>query len=228
MHLPVWRRLAQQAAASRLAVLEGCEVAAAEQRAPAGGEGSSCPTWRLTVKPSELAAAQPVAATGPTTFQRAVAAAAAAAADPATSTPGAAGAAPEQGAQPAAAPPQPQLAGEQQLEAGQVWLACGQAYNAARDALLAELLRQAPTPLTGGYPWLDEETLCWPGAPVLLLGRGTLLSVGPSAGGWGGRGAAAKRGWHGAGVPWCRFDALLEMRCRCIRGSSTITCPEGS
>ena len=191
VHLPLWRRLAQLAAAGRLTVLEGSEVVAAERSntsADAGVGAGSSTSWVLTLKRSEVAADSTGNAAGPSLFQRAVAAAAAAAgaaAAPAPATPGAAGAAPEQAGQPAAADlAQRQQPAVQQLQADQVWLACGRAYNAAADPVLADLAQQAPTPLTGGYHWLDDESLCWPGAPVFLIGRGALLSVGPSAGRW--------------------------------------------
>lgn len=183
VHLPLWRRLAQQAAAGRLAVLEGFELADAAQQNSAGAGNTS---WVLTLKRSELGADPAGKASGPSLFQQAVAAAAAAAAAaagaaPAPGTPNAAG----EAAGPPAQPPAGGLAPQQQqqlLRADEVWLACGSAYNAAADPVLADLARQAPAPLTGGYPWLDDEFLCWPGAPVFLLGRGAMLSVGPSAG----------------------------------------------
>lgn len=185
MHLPLWRRLAQLAASGRLTVLEGCEVAGAERRGSAAAGAAGGCSWVLTVKRSELAAEPAAKAAGPSLFQQAVAAAAAAAANaaPAPTTPVGAAAASDQAAQLAAGEAaQGQQPGEQQLRADQVWLACGSAYDAAGDPVLAELARQAPVPLTGGYPWVDDESLCWPGAPVFLMGRGALLGVGPSAG----------------------------------------------
>lgn len=191
VHLPVWRRLAQQAATGRLTVLEGWEVAAAE--ASQQQEGSSCqgegsPTWQLTLKQRASETALPAAAAGPTTFQQAVAAAsaAAAAAAPATPVQGSLAAADEAeasgpGGAPAAAREQP---AELHVQAQLVWLACGAAYSAASEPVLAQLQRAAPVPLTGGYPWLDEENLCWPGAAAYVAGRGSMLSVGPCAGAW--------------------------------------------
>ena len=186
VHLPLWRRLAQQAAAGRLAVLEGFEVADAAQQ-NSGCAGST--SWVLTLKRSELVAEAAGKSGGPSLFQQAVAAAQAASAAAGTAqtptTPG-------EPAQPPAgdlAPQQQQPAERQQqqlLQADEVWLACGSAYNAAVDPVFADLARQAPAPLAGGYPWLDDESLCWPGAPVFLLGRGAMCSVGPSAGERGG------------------------------------------
>lgn len=170
VHLPLWRRLAAAAAAGRLTVLEGWEVAGAHQAEGAEGAATKGPAWLLHLQRRE--GALPAAA-GPTLFQQAVAAAAAAAASA------------------------PDALAEQQfdeqpaeLTANLVWLACGRAYDAAGEAVLRQLAAQAPVPRTGGYPWLDDEALCWPGAPVYLLGRGALLSVGPCAGAlWRQRGA---------------------------------------
>ncbi|PRW33610.1 FAD-dependent oxidoreductase [Chlorella sorokiniana] len=185
VHLPLWRRLAQLAAAGRLTVLEGYEVAAAERQGAAEAGAGAGVSWVLTLRRSALAA----------------------------------GAAPEQAAGQPAAGDAAQPVQQQQLPADQVWLACGAAYNAAADPVLADLAQQAPAPLTGGYPWLDDESLCWPGAPVFLLGRGTLLSVGPSAGDLPGmrlaadRVAAALRKLDYAGAPlWQQAQRRLLSR----------------
>ena len=144
MHLPVWRRLTQQATTGKLTVLEGWEVAAAEQQEPAApaegssGDGSSgSGSWQLALKQRKQAEA-------PTLFQQAVAATLAAAA-------GSVGAPAE--AQPAGEAPQ-QTQQERRVHAQYVWLACGRAYDAASDPVLAQLLRDRPTPLVGGYPTL--------------------------------------------------------------------------
>ena len=152
MHLPVWRRLTQQATTGKLTVLEGWEVAAAEQQEPAApaegssGDGSSgSGSWQLALKqrpPSPLLPRKQAEA--PTLFQQAVAATLAAAA-------GSVGAPAE--AQPAGEAPQ-QTQQERRVHAQYVWLACGRAYDAASDPVLAQLLRDRPTPLVGGYPTL--------------------------------------------------------------------------
>lgn len=196
IHAPLWEQLVQLQAAGRLTVVEGAEVGAAsfccpgapgEAAAGAAAEGR----WALTLEPSKAGAA--VASGGsrarssgeggsegdcppPTAFQAAVAAARAAAADASP------------GALPAPAPPaqlaqqEQHVQQQQQLEADAVWLACGSAYSCERDPVLAALQRQCPTQLVGSYPLLDDATLVWPGAPVFVIGRAAMLSVGPCAG----------------------------------------------
>ena len=181
MHLPAWRRLVSQAVAGRLTVLEGWEVASAEREQQGGDaddEGSdSQVVWLLAVQPQRVAGGEAYGQQ-PTIFQQAVTAAAGGApADTGTAGAGAsASEAPSQAAQP---PPQ-----QQQMAADRVWLACGRAYSAQGDPVLRQLLQQRPTLLAGGYPWLDDGSLCWPGAAVYVLGRAALLGVGPCAGGW--------------------------------------------
>lgn len=68
------------------------------------------------------------------------------------------------------------------VRADALWIACGSAYNMQRDPVLAQLQRQQPTHILGGYPLIDDATLAWPGAPVFLVGRAAMLSVGPCAG----------------------------------------------
>ena len=155
LHLPLWRRLAQLAAAGRLTVLEGWEVAEASPLAQADEEASAA-DWQLSLTQRDAGSHQP------TLFQQAVAA-----------TSG--GSSPQQA--------QPEGQRQRQLRAQLVWLACGRAYNAAADPVLQQLQQQRPTLLAGGYPRLDDEHLCWPGAAVYVMGRGSLLSVGPCAGG---------------------------------------------
>lgn len=135
-------------------------------------------SWLLALKRREAADAAQPAAGGPTTFQQAVAAATAAAtaAASADSVPATAAAAEATATKP------PGEQSERQLSVDQVWLACGSAYAASTDPVLCQLAAAAPAPLTGGYPWLDDNHLCWPGAAVYLIGRGALLSVGPCAG----------------------------------------------
>lgn len=181
-------------AAGRLTVLEGWEVAAAEWQAEAGG------AWQLALQPREGAAHQ---AAGPTTFQQAVAAAAAAGAESANAS--AASAAEDGEAQ------QPG-----QLGADMGWLACGAAYDAGADPVLRQLAADAPAPLTGGYPWLDEEHLCWPGAAVYVVGRGAMLALGPCAGAAGG-----KQG--GAAPPACLASDWQAHPCASLPQSPCVT-----
>lgn len=213
MHLPVWRRLAAQAAAGRLTVLEGWEVAAAEPQPAEGPAAGATPGWQLSLKQWQPGEGCEPLPPGPTLFQQAVAATVAQAAQAASD-----------GQQ---APPaeRPLPAAEQQqagapLAAGLVWLACGAAYDAGTDAVLARLAAEAPTPLTGGYPGLDAEHLCWPGAAVYVLGRGALLGVGPCAGaavGLASGGGAAAAASGGRTVQWLRPHLLP-----CCLGSSHI------
>jgi hypothetical protein len=79
------------------------------------------------------------------------------------------------------------------LAVDEVWLACGGAYDASSDPLLAPLRAAAPTRFVAGYPLLDEATLLWPGAPVFFLGRAARLALGPAAGGSAGARAGAER-----------------------------------
>jgi hypothetical protein len=202
VHLPVWRRLTQQAVAGRLTVLEGWEVASAGQLD--GSQGS----WRLTLKPYSHEHTREQAA-APSLFQQAVAATAAVGQRTGASQ-GApnpqAGATPKPDAAPLvdaapAAPqtpppaqqPQQQQQEEVSLESQLVWLCCGSAYDAAADPVLRGLQLAAPTLLAGGYACLDDEHLCWPGAGVYIAGRGALLSVGPTAGDLPGMRLAADR-----------------------------------
>lgn len=192
VNLPVWRRLAQHAAAGRLTVLESWEVASAAPCAPSGCgsdnsadgcvPGSSC-AWRLAVRRREDPSLPCKLAGSATLFQQAVAASA-----QATSGDGRREGADQQDAEQQKATAHEQQAQQRELAADCVWLACGSAYDAAADPVLRQLAAAAPTLLAGGFPLLDDEHLCWPGAAVYLAGRGALLAVGPCAGGWGGEG----------------------------------------
>ncbi|KAL4857085.1 Pre-mRNA-processing protein 40A [Chlorella vulgaris] len=207
VHLPVWRRLTQQAVAGRLTVLEGWEVASAGQLD--GSQGS----WRLTLKPYFHEQTREQAA-APSLFQQAVAATAAvgqrtgasqgvpnpqAGATPQPDTAPLADAVPTAPQTPLPAqqqqqpPPQQQQQQEVSLETQLVWLCCGSAYDAAADPVLRGLQLAAPTLLAGGYACLDDEHLCWPGAGAYIAGRGALLSVGPTAGDLPGMRLAADR-----------------------------------
>eukprot|EP00887_Chlorella_sp_A99_P000159 scaffold16.g159.t1 len=173
LDLPTLQRLAAAVAAGRLEVLEGCEVEAAEA---AGGEGTQG-RWRLRLLRRPVGGPgsqikEPVESVPPSAFQQAVAAAAAASGDqPADG-------APAPGTLAMAAADGSSL----ELPADVIWLACGSAYSVQADPLLAELQQQHPTAVVGGYPWVDEEHLCWPGAPVYLAGRAAMLALGPCAG----------------------------------------------
>lgn len=193
MHLPVWRRLSQQAAEGRLTVLEGWEVTGAAPCLPAqqqhsgDGDGSACstsPGWRLTVRRQEDVALTRKQAGAHTLFQQAVGAAAAAASGQAHQ----AGQqdATQQGATQQGAKKQDKTQQAQQVELGSdlIWLACGRAYDAAADPVLRTLRAQRPTLVAGGYPLIDAEHMCWPGAAVYLAGRSSLLATGPCAGGF--------------------------------------------
>lgn len=155
------------AAEGRLEVVEGAEVAsAAWGGGPEGTDSAQAQggCWRLQLEPSKAAGgmAATTAQQQPLSeFQAALAAAAAAANG---QVPG-------------------QLQAPAEVQADASWVACGSAYHVERDPLLAGLQRQAPAPLVGGYPLLDDATLAWPGAPVLVAGRAAMLSLGPSAGG---------------------------------------------
>ena len=73
------------------------------------------------------------------------------------------------------------------IEAGRVWLATGTAPDVGAHRLTRALLADHPTPVHGGFPVLDEH-LRWPGTNVHLLGRPTMLALGPAAGNlWGAR-----------------------------------------
>lgn len=189
LDVPTWRCLAEAAAAGRLAVLEGCEV----EEAAAGAGGG----WILQLRRSACAGNGAGAATEnppvTTPFQQAVAAAAA----PCCATPlhggqqqrcDIASLAAEAATTGAAAAAPPEV-----LEADALWLACGAAYDAAADPLLAQLQARVPTAVVAGYPWLDDRTLCWPGAPVYLAGRPAALALGPAAGELPGMRLAAER-----------------------------------
>ncbi|CAD7696764.1 unnamed protein product [Ostreobium quekettii] len=74
-----------------------------------------------------------------------------------------------------------------EVVAEKVWTCCGSAVNVGRHGLLAKLQVRCPTALVGGYPVLDDASLCWPGLPLHVLGPGALLALGPLAGspaGW--------------------------------------------
>ncbi|KAL4419953.1 hypothetical protein ABPG75_007051 [Micractinium tetrahymenae] len=206
VHLPVWRRLTQQAAAGRLTVLEGWEIAGASPCTPpaqqqdggsAASAAGSSPRWWLTARRRVDPALPSKQVGAPTLFQQAVAAALAARAEQQQSE---AQEAEQQGKQQGEVqqPQQAQQAQqaqqqEQELGADLLWLACGQAYDAAADPVLSQLQAQRPTLLAGGYPLIDDEHLCWPGAAVYLAGRSTLLTVGPCAGDLPGMRLAADR-----------------------------------
>jgi hypothetical protein len=165
---PAWAALAAAAAggggAGGLEVLEGVEVCECE-RASGGG-------WALRLRPArglpagEAKEAAAAAAGAPTAFRRAL------------------GGAPDK--------PAPRDLNSP-LAADEVWLACGGAYDASRDPLLAPLHAAAPTRFVAGYPVLDSPTLLWPGVPVFLLGRAARLALGPAAGGGAGARAGAER-----------------------------------
>lgn len=89
----------------------------------------------------------------------------------------------------------------QQLELGAdlIWLACGRAYDASADPVLRQLQALRPTLLAGGYPAVDAEHMCWPGAAVYLAGRAALLAAGPCAGRHRTGAARAGKLWRGGG-----------------------------
>lgn len=63
-----------------------------------------------------------------------------------------------------------------------LWVCCGHYVDVKSHPLLGKLQSSMPTRVVGGYPVLDDETLCWPGVPFHVTGRGAMLSVGPLAG----------------------------------------------
>ena len=66
------------------------------------------------------------------------------------------------------------------LTCDQIWIACGNAFNVRQHAILSKLLDKYPTNHIGGYP--DLSASCrWPGVPVFIAGRGSLLKTGPCA-----------------------------------------------
>ena len=70
------------------------------------------------------------------------------------------------------------------LEADHVWLATGRTVDVAGDPVLSKLARTHPARLVGRLPVLHDEArgLCWPGAPLCVLGAAAALQVGPYAG----------------------------------------------
>lgn len=62
-----------------------------------------------------------------------------------------------------------------------IWLACGTAANCAADPLLRSILRRHPAAVVGGYPSLKPSSLWWPGLDMLVVGRLSAVSIGPSA-----------------------------------------------
>ena len=200
LDLPTWHRLAAEVATGRVAVVEGWGVAAAQGGAagqPSAADGAQEGGWLLQLCLQKAARSAVLAAKGPsasanTPFQQAVAATATAAAAAAAATAAAGAAAPSAaaaaalGTEQAAAPLQPLGSSSARapllLQADLVWVSCGAAFSLAANPLLAQLQEQRPTAVAGGYPWVDEEQLCWPGAPVYLAGRAALLALGPCAG----------------------------------------------
>eukprot|EP00884_Botryococcus_braunii_P017429 jgi/Botrbrau1/436/Bobra.110_2s0086.1 len=69
-----------------------------------------------------------------------------------------------------------------EVTAQHVWLATGTSVDVTADPLLASVLARFPTQVVGGYPWLQDGTLLWPGLPLFVLGRLAALSLGPAAG----------------------------------------------
>lgn len=65
-----------------------------------------------------------------------------------------------------------------------VWLATGVEADVRHDVILPRLAEQCPVRLYGGLPALRGGNceLCWPGAPVIVLGGAAALQIGPAAG----------------------------------------------
>ena len=66
------------------------------------------------------------------------------------------------------------------LTCDKIWIACGNSFNVRQHDILSKLLDKYPTNHVGGYPDLSESC-CWPGVPVFIAGRGSLLKTGPCA-----------------------------------------------
>lgn len=76
----------------------------------------------------------------------------------------------------------------------EIWLACGSAFNASNIPIFSsKLLEKCPNKFIAGYPILDCDTCLWPGAPLYIIGAGSMLAVGPAAGSLAGQRLAADR-----------------------------------
>ena len=71
---------------------------------------------------------------------------------------------------------------QEEIHCDEIWLACGNAFNAGSDSLLASVCKKINNPIVGGYPLLKDDLCCLHNAPVFVIGRGSMLSIGPAAG----------------------------------------------
>eukprot|EP00890_Picochlorum_soloecismus_P004237 jgi/Picsp_1/4814/NSC_02182-R1_cog2072: flavoprotein involved in k+ transport len=100
-----------------------------------------------------------------------------------------------------------------EIHCDEIWLACGNAFDAGSHSLLASICKQLSNPIVGGYPVLLDNFCCLHNAPVFVMGRGAMLSIGPASGSFAGLKMSADRigsalnafidgQSHGSYAPW--------------------------
>ena len=82
---------------------------------------------------------------------------------------------------------------QREIHCDEVWLACGNAFDAGSHSLLASVSEKLNNPIIGGYPLLIDTSCCLHDAPVFVMGRGAMLSIGPAAGSFAGIKMSADR-----------------------------------